>query len=83
MPTDINARCTAELGPRVIKMASSIFLSYFFSTALHSRKLNVVVDWLTLLLRIREVPGPILCPKTVYPDRFYVVSFSLSRQLLK
>jgi hypothetical protein len=29
---------------------------------------NVVVEWLTLLLRIREVPGSNICPKTDCPD---------------
>jgi hypothetical protein len=29
---------------------------------------NVVVEWLKLLLRIREVRGSNLGPKTVYPD---------------
>jgi hypothetical protein len=30
---------------------------------------NVVVEWLKLLLLIREVPGSNLCPNTSYPDR--------------
>jgi hypothetical protein len=29
---------------------------------------NVVVEWLTLLLRIREVPGSNLSPETAYPE---------------
>jgi hypothetical protein len=29
---------------------------------------NVVVEWLTLLLRIREISGSNLGPKTGYPD---------------
>jgi hypothetical protein len=30
--------------------------------------LNVVVEWLAFLLRIREVPGSDLGPETSYPD---------------
>jgi hypothetical protein len=37
---------------------------------------NVVAEWLTLLLRFREVPGPNLGPETGYTDRIFVV-FSL------
>jgi hypothetical protein len=29
---------------------------------------NVVVDWLTMLVRIREVPGSYLEPEPGYPD---------------
>jgi hypothetical protein len=29
---------------------------------------NVMVEWLTLLFRIREVPGSNLGPETGYPD---------------
>jgi len=29
---------------------------------------NVVIEWLTILLRIREVPGSNLGPETGYPD---------------
>jgi hypothetical protein len=32
------------------------------------QSLNVVVEWLTLLLHIREVPGSNLSPETGYPD---------------
>jgi hypothetical protein len=45
-------------------------------------KLNVVVEWLTRLLRIREVPGSNLGPDTGYTDRFFVVFVSPSRQVL-
>jgi hypothetical protein len=31
---------------------------------------NVVVEWLTLLLHIREVPGSNICPKTDCPEFF-------------
>jgi hypothetical protein len=31
-------------------------------------KPNVMVEWLTLLLRIREVPGSNLSPEAGYPD---------------
>jgi hypothetical protein len=34
----------------------------------HERGPNVVVEWLTLLLRIREVPGTNLGSETGYPD---------------
>jgi hypothetical protein len=37
---------------------------------------NVMVEWLALLLRIREVPGSNLGPETGYPDRFFVVFLS-------
>jgi hypothetical protein len=30
--------------------------------------LNIVVEWLTLLLRVREVSASILGPETGYPD---------------
>jgi hypothetical protein len=30
--------------------------------------LNVVIEWLAFLLRIREVPGSNLGPETGYPD---------------
>jgi hypothetical protein len=30
--------------------------------------LNVLVEWLTLLLNIREIPGSNLGPETGYPD---------------
>jgi hypothetical protein len=33
-----------------------------------TEKLNVVVEWETLLLLIPEVPGSHLGPKTGYPD---------------
>jgi hypothetical protein len=33
-----------------------------------TRKPNVVVEWLTLLLRIREVMGSNFVPETGYPD---------------
>jgi hypothetical protein len=29
---------------------------------------NIVVEWTTLLLHIREVPSSNLCPKSAYPD---------------
>jgi hypothetical protein len=35
---------------------------------------NVVVKWLTLMLRIREFPGSNLGPKTGYSDRAFVLS---------
>jgi hypothetical protein len=31
---------------------------------------NVVVEWITLLFRIREVPCSNLGPETGYPERF-------------
>jgi hypothetical protein len=31
---------------------------------------NVVIEWLTLLLHIREVPGSNLSPETCYPKVF-------------
>jgi hypothetical protein len=43
--------------------------------------LNVVVKWLTLLLRIREVPFSNLDMETGYSDRLFVVSFSPSRKI--
>jgi hypothetical protein len=33
-------------------------------------KPKVMIEWLTLLLHIREVPYSNLCLKTAYPDRF-------------
>jgi hypothetical protein len=43
--------------------------------------LNVVVEWLTLLLRIREVPFSNLDTETGYSDRLFVVFFSPSRKI--
>jgi hypothetical protein len=37
-----------------------------------------VVEWLTLLLRIREVPGSNLDPETGYPDLGFSCFFSVS-----
>jgi hypothetical protein len=34
----------------------------------NNNKLNVVVEWLTFLLRIREVPGSNLSPEIGYND---------------
>jgi hypothetical protein len=36
--------------------------------AVDTERPNVVVEWLTLLLRIREVQGSNLGPETVYPE---------------
>jgi hypothetical protein len=41
------------------------------------------VEWLVLLLGVREVTASNLDPETVYPDRFFVVFLSLSRQMLE
>jgi hypothetical protein len=42
-------------------------------------RLKVAAEWLSLLLRIREVPGLNLGPKIVYSDRILVVFLSTSR----
>jgi hypothetical protein len=42
---------------------------------------NVVVQWLTILLRIREVPGSDLEPGTGYHDRDFMVFLSPSRKM--
>jgi hypothetical protein len=42
---------------------------------------NVLVEWLTLLLTIREVPGSNLGRETGYPD-FFLVLLSPSRLIL-
>jgi hypothetical protein len=39
-----------------------------FTESLDVNLPNVVVEWLTLLLRIPEVPGLILGPETGYTD---------------
>jgi hypothetical protein len=36
-------------------------------------KSDIMVQWLTLLIRIREVPVSNLCPETCYLDRVFVV----------
>jgi hypothetical protein len=36
--------------------------------AVDTERPNIVVEWLTLQLRIREVHGSNLGPETVYPD---------------
>jgi hypothetical protein len=43
--------------------------------------LNVVVEWLTHLLRIREVPGSNLGTETGYPEEGFGVFLSHSRQI--
>jgi hypothetical protein len=42
---------------------------------------NTAVEWLALLLRISEVSGSNLGTKAGYPDRFFVVLLSTSRQI--
>jgi hypothetical protein len=42
---------------------------------------NVVVEWLKLLLRFREVPGSHLGPEMGYPDMFFMVFLSSYRQI--
>jgi hypothetical protein len=32
------------------------------------KKINVMVEWLTFLLRTREIPGSNLGPETSFPD---------------
>jgi hypothetical protein len=41
-----------------------------------------MVELLTILLRIREVPGSNLGTETGYPERVFVVFHSPSRQIL-
>jgi hypothetical protein len=51
--------------------ASSLQFSmhpYSSSSELHTKRPNVVLEWLTLLLLIREVPGSNIGPETAYPD---------------
>jgi hypothetical protein len=36
----------------------------------HLNSPNVVVEWLTLLIFILEVPGSTLCPEIGYPEAF-------------
>jgi hypothetical protein len=42
---------------------------------------NVVIEWVTTLLLIREVPGSNLGPATGFPDRVFVLLLSPSRQI--
>jgi hypothetical protein len=51
------------------------------STIRKETERHVAVEWLTLLLRIREVPGANLGPRTCYSDRFFVVFPSPSRRI--
>jgi hypothetical protein len=44
------------------------------------KRQNVVVEWLTLLLRIQEVPGSNLDSEACYPE-FFVVFLSPSRRM--
>jgi hypothetical protein len=44
-----------------------------------TNKPNVVVEWLTLLLGIMEVPGSITGQETGYPDRFFAIFLCPSR----
>jgi hypothetical protein len=50
-------------------------------STMNNRELNVVVEWLALLLPIREVPGSNLGPETGCPDRSFVVFLSPFRQM--
>jgi hypothetical protein len=47
----------------------------------HCMTLNVVVEWLALLLRIREVPGSYQNPETGYPDRFVIIFLNPFRKI--
>jgi hypothetical protein len=38
------------------------------ATSCYDEVVNVVVEWLALLIRIREVPGSDLSPESGYPD---------------
>jgi hypothetical protein len=44
---------------------------------------NIVAGWLALLLYIQEISGSNLNPETGYPDRFFVVFLSPSKQMLE
>jgi hypothetical protein len=44
--------------------------------------ISVVVEWIALLVRIRKVPVSNVGPTTSYPDKFFVVSLSPSREML-
>jgi hypothetical protein len=43
--------------------------------------INVKVEWITFVLRILEIQGSNLGRKTVYPDRFFVISPNPSNQI--
>jgi hypothetical protein len=49
----------------------------FWGDGCDSHSPNIVIAWLTLLLRIREVLGSNLDPETGYPDTFSWFSKSL------
>jgi hypothetical protein len=51
------------------------------SSVASSERQNVVVEWLTHLLRIRDVPGSNLGTETSYPELNFVVFLSPSRQI--
>jgi hypothetical protein len=53
-----------------IKIVTTQNFSTLQQAALTSLEQNVVVEWLALQLRIREVPGSNLCPETDYPKVF-------------
>jgi hypothetical protein len=46
------------------------------------KTLNVMVEWLTLLLHIKEVPGSNLSPQTSFLTEVFIVFLRPSRQRL-
>jgi hypothetical protein len=52
------------------------------SLYLHAQPLNFVVEWLALLLCIREVPGSNLGPETGYPDWGFPQSFQANTEIV-
>jgi hypothetical protein len=71
---------TALTAPKMEAASTSETSVYFKDyTAQHSRRPNVVVECLTFVFLIRDVPGSNIGPETGYPDRVFVVFLSPSR----
>jgi hypothetical protein len=56
-----------------------IFITFVFIFMILTITPNVMVEWLTFLLRIREVLGSNLGPETGYPERFVVFLYPSRR----
>jgi hypothetical protein len=76
MLTDVSEVNAASIIRAISKLFALISV-IFVLTSIPS----VVVEWLTLLLRIREVPASDVGPETSYPDRFSVAFLSPFRHM--
>jgi hypothetical protein len=57
--------------PNSLVEYSSTIIALMMETVSTCETPNVVVEWPTILLRVREVPGSNLGPETGYPDLWF------------